>query len=62
MDAAGRAATQAAPLAWVAFERDATPGSAALSLRLWPGGAPRLLARCDFHGAWARWEDGVIAA
>jgi hypothetical protein len=62
MDGAGAEATEAAPLAWVAFERDETAGSAALTLTLWPGGETRTLARCDFHGAWARWlapEEGA---
>jgi len=55
MAAAGAAARAGTPLAWIAFERDETPGSAALTLTLWPGGRRRMMARCDFHGASARW-------
>lgn len=55
MDRAGSEATAAAPLAWLHLERDATPGSAAVTLTLWPGGTPRLLARADYHGAWIDW-------
>jgi len=65
MASAGAEATPARPLAWLHLERDATPGSAALTLTLWPGtlwpgtlrpgGEPRMLARADYHGAWAEW-------
>jgi PTH1 family peptidyl-tRNA hydrolase len=54
LEAAGARATPEAPLAHVAMEADATPGSAALTLRTWPAApgqdGPRLLARVDFHG------------
>jgi hypothetical protein len=53
---AGAAATADAPLAHVAMEGDATPGSAALTATLWPGGATRTLARVDFHGRWIAWQ------
>ncbi|WP_372422203.1 DUF2332 domain-containing protein [Salinarimonas chemoclinalis] len=53
-DAAGRARADA-PLAHVAMEADDTPGSAALTLRLWPGGEMRALGRADFHGRWVEW-------
>jgi len=55
MARAGAAATPAAPLAWLHLERDGTPGSAAVTLTLWPGGTPRRLARADYHGAWVDW-------
>ena len=56
MEAAGRAATPANPLAWLRFE----PGSdsAEVRLRLWPGSQPgedRLLARAGFHGRPVEW-------
>lgn len=52
---AGGRATSSAPLAHLSMEADATPGSAALALTLWPGGQTRLLARVDFHGRWVQW-------
>lgn len=56
IEAAGGRATDTRPLAHVALEADATPGSAALTLRLWPGGAVRNLARAGFHGEWIDWR------
>jgi hypothetical protein len=56
LDAAGATATADAPLAHVAMEGDATPGSAALTVTLWPGGEARTLARVDFHGRWIEWH------
>jgi hypothetical protein len=53
---AGARATGNAPLAWVGMEADGTPGSAALTVTLWPGGATRELARVDFHGRWIEWR------
>jgi hypothetical protein len=55
LDAAGAAATDDAPLAHVAMEGDAIPGSAALTVTLWPGGETRTVARVDFHGRWIEW-------
>lgn len=46
-----------APLAFVWADRPA-PGVDeywGLWLRLWPGGAPELLAHADVHGAWLEW-------
>ena len=54
--AAGAAATADAPLAHVAMEGDVTPGSAALTVTLWPGGETRTLGRVDFHGRWIEWH------
>lgn len=53
MAAAGRRASEAAPLAWLRFE----PGGdvAELRLALWPEGRDELLATSGFHGAPARW-------
>lgn len=52
MEAAGARATEAAPLAWLGMEADATPGSAAVTLRLWPGDRRIALGRAGFHGQW----------
>jgi hypothetical protein len=50
---AGRAATHAAPLAWVRME----PGREGAEVRLtvWPGGRERLLAVSGYHGPPVRW-------
>ena len=53
---AGARATPTRRLAHLSVERDATPGSAAVCLTTWPGGATRLLARADFHGSWVDWR------
>jgi hypothetical protein len=55
LDEAGARATATAPVAHVWMEADATPDSAALGLRLWPGGVILDLGRADFHGRWVRW-------
>ena len=55
MAAAGAGATADTPLARLAMEADATPGSAALTLTLWPQGETIPLGRADFHGRWVRW-------
>ncbi|NPD20435.1 DUF2332 domain-containing protein [Alterinioella nitratireducens] len=52
---AGARATQHAPLAHLAMEADALGDGAALTVRLWPGGARKTLARVDFHGRWIKW-------
>jgi hypothetical protein len=57
--AAGTRATREAPVAWLAMEDDATPGSAGVRLTLWPTGETRLLGRADFHGRWVRWGDAA---
>jgi hypothetical protein len=56
LEAAGARATAEAPLAHVGMEADATPGGAALTATLWPGGEARTLARVDFHGRWVAWQ------
>lgn len=38
------------------MEADATPGSAALTLHLWPGDRHIALGRADFHGRWIDWQ------
>jgi hypothetical protein len=50
-----------APLGWISTrageerEEDRDDGYE-LEIALWPGGARRLLLRCDFHGRWLRWR------
>lgn len=53
---AGERATPEAPLARLQMEADATPGSAALTLQLWPTGEKRTIGRADFHGRWVEWR------
>ncbi|NUB44189.1 DUF2332 family protein [Fertoebacter nigrum] len=53
--AAGARATADAPLARLAMEADATPGSAAVTLNLWPGNVRLVMGRADFHGRWVEW-------
>ncbi|PWJ16234.1 DUF2332 domain-containing protein [Jannaschia seohaensis] len=53
---AGRAATDATPLAWFGMEPDGTGPGAALTLRLWPGGTTQEAGRVDFHGRWVHWR------
>lgn len=52
---AGERATSDTPLAWFRMEADAQPGSAALTLDLWPGRLRYSLGRADFHGRWVAW-------
>lgn len=52
----GAAATPARPLARLAIEADAVPGSARIALTLWPAGGTVTLGRGDFHGRWAEWS------
>ena len=52
---AGARATPDAPLARLAMEADSTPGSAAVTLTLWPGGETLALARAGFHGQHIDW-------
>lgn len=61
MDAAGRAATAAAPLAWLRFEPPALDLVMELRCRFWPGGEDRLLAHCHPHGARIEWLAGSAA-
>jgi hypothetical protein len=58
IEAAGAAATDGAPLAWFGMEADEVPGSAALTLRLWPGDHRLSMGRADFHGRWVEWDAG----
>lgn len=57
IEAAGAAATQDAPVAWLSMEADGLPDGAALQLRLWPVGNILNLGRADFHGRWIKWAD-----
>lgn len=56
LQAAGATATPDAPVAHLSMEADAVAGSAAVRLRLWPGGQWLALGRADFHGRWVKWE------
>lgn len=59
IEAAGRAATQSQPLAWLAMESDGDKTGAvgaALTLRMWPGDITLNLGRADFHGRWIKWQ------
>lgn len=49
------AATETRPVARFSFEQDATPGSGAMLLTLWPSRETINLGRGDFHGRWAEW-------
>ena len=47
------------PIAWLRMEpSDANNPYAVVQLTLWPDGATRELARCDFHGRWIEWKTG----
>ncbi|MBY6240904.1 DUF2332 domain-containing protein [Methylosinus sp. Sm6] len=56
IEAAGAAATRAAPFAWARMEADGDMRSAAVTLTLWPSGESVALGRADFHGRWAQWN------
>jgi hypothetical protein len=55
MDAAGAAASEDRPLAWLRFEMAPGDSKPSLRLRLWPNGEDRLLAWCHPHGKSVRW-------
>lgn len=60
LDAVGAVATEAAPLAWLAYEAASAPDAegrrwAELSLTVWPGGQRRALARGHPHGFAIEW-------
>jgi hypothetical protein len=56
IEAAGARATAQAPLAWLAYEPPRADAQMELTLRLWPGGQPRVLADAHPHGRWVRWR------
>ncbi|MEM1382225.1 MAG: DUF2332 family protein [Pseudomonadota bacterium] len=56
MAGAGAAATAEAPLAWLALEIAEDAGQPLLTLRLWPGGEPRVLAEADPHLRTLAWR------
>lgn len=56
MEAAGAAATPAAPVAWLRFEPPQPDLRVELRCRIWPGGQDRLLAVCHPHGAKIEWQ------
>ena len=55
VEAAGAAATRAAPLAWLRFEPPTPQQRVELRCKLWPGGEDRLLARAHPHGSVIEW-------
>jgi hypothetical protein len=55
MHTAAQAAAPNKPLGWLQVEADDVPGSARVSLTLWPGGELRILGRADYHGRWVDW-------
>lgn len=54
LEAAGAAASEAAPFAWLRYEHGAGDERITLRLRTWPG-EERLLAYCHPHGSAVRW-------
>lgn len=52
----GAAATPERPFARLTVESDETPGSARISLQIWPDGRTVTLGRGDYHGRWAEWQ------
>ncbi|AXX98213.1 DUF2332 family protein [Profundibacter amoris] len=48
-------ATDAAPLAWLAFEQVSDAGPQ-LTLRLWPGGKEQVLAKAGAHVHKVAWK------
>ncbi|PJI85067.1 hypothetical protein BC777_3063 [Yoonia maricola] len=60
IEAAGRAASAEAPLAWFGMENDGSGHGAALTLRVWPGDLTLHLGRADFHGRWVKWNDNGL--
>jgi hypothetical protein len=56
IEAAGARASRQSPIAWLRLEPDRGAPGAALTLTLWPGGRPRILARGDWHGRWVEWR------
>jgi hypothetical protein len=56
MAAAGAAATEDSPLAWVSLETNRETFRHELRVRFWPGGEEAALLGCGHpHGAWAEW-------
>lgn len=56
MRRAGIAARTSTPVAWLRLEPlDTGDPHATLTLTLWPNGATRHLAKCDYHGRWIEW-------
>ena len=57
MDEAGRRASEAKPLAWLALETNRETFAHELRVRYWPGGEkPVLLATAHPHGEWVEWK------
>lgn len=62
IQAAGRAATPTAPVAWLGFEADAIKHGGGIRLHLWPGDQVHDLGRADFHGRWIVWTKAELSA
>ncbi|MEX0285231.1 MAG: DUF2332 domain-containing protein [Paracoccaceae bacterium] len=60
MEAAGAAASDDAPLAWLQFEADGNEPGGGIFLRLWPGNVRIALGRADYHGRWVKWGPRAI--
>lgn len=60
IEAAGRVASPAAPLAWLRFEPGGEGEGAGLMMTTWDGvaeeGETVILGRGDFHGRWVEWR------
>ncbi len=56
LEAAGERATAERPLAWLRLEPAGAGIPPDLTLTLWPGGAPRILAGGDWHGRSIDWH------
>lgn len=59
LQAAGRSATPAAPVAWLRFEPPRPDLRVELRCNIWPGGQDTLLAVCHPHGATVEWHSPV---
>ena len=59
IEAAGRKATDDAPLAWFGMEPDGDSPGAAMTLRIWPGDITVDIGRMDFHGRWINWKGWI---
>jgi hypothetical protein len=61
IEQAGAAASARSPVAWLRLEPHAEPiRGCELRLTLWPGGEERVLAMCDYHGRWIRWDPAAV--
>jgi hypothetical protein len=56
IESAGARATAQAPFAWLAFEPPNADAQMQVTLTLWPGGEPHVLAHAHPHGRWIEWR------